>query len=274
LTGSLRDLGNTYIIYCILFILFSLIITLTPIQRMLSDGKLVDKKVLLKPVGLWLIVALAGGLLAVFSWVASKGIYWGAEKIFWVFSFLVDPIYNFLIKIKDMITSTDNLHKGAGNDLPKQDFGETQSLELSQGLSFSWVNEVLLGLLVISVIIYLVKKRKSSLELTDNAGNSPTMMTQKIITHVEDDETERISYSKARDEIRLSVEKLEEKAGRLPNENVQLWFERIGLSESEQFFSLYERVRYGQFVPSQEEVDYFTRQIECHIGELKDREGQ
>ena len=102
------------------------------------------------------------------------------------------------------------------------------------------------------------------------------MMTQKIITPVEDAEIERISYSKARDVIRLSMEKFEgeahkSEAGRHPNENVQLWFNRIGISESEQFFSLYERVRYGQFVPSEEEVDYFTRQIEVLMVELNDR---
>ena len=276
LTGSIRDMGNTYIIYGLLFILFSIIITFTPIQRMLSDVKNGHKKVLLKPMGLWFLVTLAGGLLAVFSSLASKVIYWGVEKIFWVFSFLVDPIYNLLLKINDLITNTNDPQKGAGNDVQKQDFDESQTYELSQGLSFSWVNEVLLGFLVILVIIYLVKKRKSSLQLTDDEGKSPNMMTQKIITPVEDAEIECISYSKARDVIRLSMEKFEveayrSEAGRHPNENVQLWFNRIGISESEQFFSLYERVRYGQFVPSEEEVDYFTRQIEVLMVELNDR---
>ena len=115
LTGSIRDMGNTYIIYGLLFILFSIIITFTPIQRMLSDVKNGHKKVLLKPMGLWFLVTLAGGLLAVFSSFASKGIYWGVEKIFWVFSFLVDPIYNLLLKINDIITNTNDPQKGAGN---------------------------------------------------------------------------------------------------------------------------------------------------------------
>jgi hypothetical protein len=279
LTGSMRNMGNTYIIYGLLFILFSIIITFTPIQRMLSDVKQVDKKVLLKPMGLWLLVTLAGGLLAIFSSLASKGIYWGAEKIFWVFSFLVDPIYDLLLKIKDLITSTNDPQKGAGNDVQKQDFDETKAYELSQGLSFSWVNVVLLGLLVIFVIIYLVKKRKSSIQMTEEEGNSPTMMTQKILIPEEDAEIERISYSKARDIIRLSMEEFEgvaynSEAGRHPNENVQLWFNRIGLSESEQFFSIYERVRYGQFVPSQEEVDYYTRQIEVYMAELQEGKDQ
>ncbi|KPL61320.1 hypothetical protein [Rossellomorea vietnamensis] len=277
LTGSIRDMGNTYIIYSLLFILFSIIITLTPIQRMLGDVRNGHKRVLLKPMGLWFLVTLAGGLIAVFSSLASKGIYWGAEKVFWVFSFLVDPIYHQLIKLRDMFLSTRDAQEGDGSEVQKQDFGEAQNFELSQGLSFSWVNEVLLGLLVIAVIIYLVKKRKSSFDMAREAENSPTMMTQKIVTPVEDDERDRISYSKARDVIRLSMEKLEGEAhiwgaGRQQNENVQLWFKRIGLSESERFFSLYERVRYGQSVPSQQEVDYFTNQIEHHIGELKERE--
>ncbi|UXH45620.1 hypothetical protein N5C46_06015 [Rossellomorea vietnamensis] len=279
LTGSIRDLGNTNIIYSLLFILLSIIITLTPIQRMLSDVKNDHKKVLLKPMGFWLLVTLAGGILAIFSSLASKGIYWGAEKVFWVFSFLVDPIYDQLIKLRDMFLSTRDAQEGEGSEVQKQDLGETPDYELTQGLSFSWVNEVLLGLLVIAVIIYLVKKRKSSLDMAREAENSPTMMTQKIVPHVEEDDRDRISYSKARDVIRLSMEKLEGEAhrwgaGRQQNENVQLWFNRIGLSESERFFSLYERIRYGQSVPSQQEVDYFTNQIEHHIGELKEREDQ
>lgn len=277
LTGSIRDLGNTYIIYSLLFILFSIIITLTPIQRMLGDVRNGQKRVLLKPMGLWFLVTLAGGLLAVFSSLASKGIYWGAEKVFWVFSFLVDPIYDQLIKLRDMFLSTRDAQEGEGSEVQKQDFGDQQNFELSQGLSFSWVNEVLLGLLVIAVIIYLVKKRKSSFDMAREAENSPTMMTQKIVPPVEEDDRDRISYSKARDVIRLSMEKLEGEAhiwgaGRQQNENVQLWFNRIGLSESDRFFSLYERIRYGQSVPSQQEVDYFTSQIDHHIGELKERE--
>ena len=279
LTGSIRDMGNTNLIYCLLFILFSIIIMLTPIQRMLSDVKNDHKKVLLKPMGFWFLVTLAGGLLAIFSSLASKGIYWGAEKLFWVFSFLVDPIYNLMIRIQNMISNSDDAEKGAGNDVQKQDFGERPDYELTQGLSFSWVNEVLLGLLVIAVIIYLVKKRKSSFDMAREAESSPTMMTQKYVPPVKEDDRDRISYSKARGVIRLSMEKLEGEAhicgaGRQQNENVQLWFNRIGLSESERFFSLYERIRYGQSVPSQQEVDYFTSQIEHHIDELKEREDQ
>ncbi|PFG06932.1 hypothetical protein [Bacillus sp. es.034] len=277
LTGSIRDLGNTNIIYSLLFIFLSIIITFTPIQRMLGDVKNGHKKVLLKPMGFWFLVTLAGGLLAVFSSLVSKGIYWVAEKGFWVFSFLVDPIYHQLIKLRDMFLSTRDAQEGEGSEVQKQDFGDAQNFELSQGISFSWVNEVLLGLLVIAVIIYLVKKRKSSFGMAREAENSPTMMTQKIVTPVEEDETERIKYSKARDVIRLSMEKFEGEAnrwreGRHLNENVQSWFNRIGHSESERFFSLYERVRYGQYVPSQQEVDYFTNQIEHHIDELKERE--
>ncbi|WGG47314.1 hypothetical protein [Rossellomorea sp. DA94] len=279
LTGSVRGLGNTYIIYSLLFILFSIIITLTPIQRMLGDVKTGHKKVLLKPMGFWFLVTLAGGLLAVFSSLVSKGIYWVAEKGFWVFSFLVDPIYQQLIILRDRFLSTRHAQEGEGSEVQKQDFLEAQNYELSQGLSFSWVNEVLLGLFVIAVIIYLVKKRKSSFDTSKEEENSPTMMTKKIVTLDEDPEIEQFSYSKARDDIRLSMEKLEGEAhiwgaGRQQNENVQLWFNRIGLSESERFFSLYERIRYGQSVPSQQEVDYFTRQIEHHIGELKQREDQ
>ncbi|MFI8686489.1 hypothetical protein [Rossellomorea sp. NPDC077527] len=278
LTGPMRDMDNTYIIYCLLFVLFSMIITLTPIQRMITDVKRGNEKVLLKPMGLWVLVAIAGGLLAFVSFLGSRVLYWGAEKGFWLVSFMVNPIFEQLIKLRDMIMNmfSDDAQKGTGSEVQKQAIDQSQALDPSQGLSFSWLNEVLLGLLVLFVIIYLVKKRKASLYLSDSEVHSTTMTTQKILTPVEEDEKAGISYSKARDVIRLSMEKLEEEslmseAGRYPNENVQLWFNRIGLSGTERFFSIYERVRYGQFIPAQDEVDYFTEKIKIYRDKLKER---
>lgn len=281
LTGSMRDLENTYIVYSLLLILFSIIITFTPIQRMLSGMKHGQGKMLFKPVVFWFLVLMAGAVLAMFSSVVSKGIYWGAEKVFWVISFLVNPIYDQLLKLRDLIMNmfSSDAEKGSGNELEKQNIDETQTYELSQGLSFSWVDEALLILLVIFVIIYLIKKRKESLHVSESERDSYSMTTQHIITPFEESSKEPIYYSKARDTIRLSMEKLEEEAlrsgaGRYPNENVQLWFDRIGLSGTDRFFTVYEQVRYGQFVPGQDEIDFFTSQIDEYIAHLNDKNYQ
>ncbi|MBN8191666.1 hypothetical protein JI667_05825 [Bacillus sp. NTK074B] len=281
LTGSMRDMGNAYIIYGLLFILFSIIITLTPIQRMLSDVKSGQGqgKMLFKPVGLWFLVIVAGAALAMFSSLASRGIYWGAEKVFLVFSLLVNPIYDQLLKLRDLIMNmfSSDAEKSTGNELEKQNIDETQTYELSQGISFSWLDEALLVLLVLFVVIYLIKKRKKSLHIPDGERNSYTMTTQNIITPLEESNKQPISYSKARDVIRLSMEKLEKEAlmngaGRHPNENVQSWFNRISLRGTEQFFTVYERVRYGQLAPDDDEVEKFTDLIDIYINELTDKE--
>ncbi|WP_044337590.1 hypothetical protein [Rossellomorea aquimaris] len=278
LTGSIRQLENTYLVYSLLFLLFAFIGTFTSFQRMLASENKGAKKSIYKPFALLLMVFVSGGILAAVSSVISRGIYWLLEKAFWLFSFFVDPIFNGLIKLRDLIMKffESNQEKGEGNKLAQQNHDESQLPAFGDGLSFSWVDEALLALLICFAIIYLFKKRKTSIELFTSEGTTPLMMTRgsgEIHVH---HKKEKVSYSKARDIIRKSMERLEEEAhkyeaGRLPNENVQAWFSRIELEGNDRFYFIYERVRYGRGVPEQDEVDFFTRQIQQHIQYLNTR---
>ncbi|RBP07032.1 hypothetical protein [Rossellomorea aquimaris] len=277
-SGSIRQLENTYLVYSLLFLLFAFIGTFTSFQRMLASDSTGVKKSIYKPFALLLIVFVSGGILAAASSVVSQGVYWLLEKVFWLFSFLVNPIFSILIELRDSIMKffESNPEKGDGNKIEQQTYDESQLGTLGDGLSFSWVDEALLALLVFFAIIYLFKKRKTTLHLSLNEGTTPVMMTRaggEADTH---NQKEQIEYSKARDAIRKSMEMLEKEAyknevGRLPNENVQAWFARIDLEENAQFFTIYERVRYGRGVPEQDEVDLFTKRIREHIESLNTR---
>lgn len=276
-SGSIRQLENTYLVYSLLFLLFAFIGTFTSIQRMLANENKGEKSIY-KPFALLLTALLSGGILAAFSSVVSQGVYWLLEKVFWLFSFLVNPIFSILIKLRDLIMKffESNPEKGGGNEFEQQVYNESQLPTLGDGLSFTWLNEALLALLVCFAIIYLVKKRKTSLHLSSSGGTKPVMTTRVAGAADTYNQKEQVEYSKARDAIRKSMEMLEEEAyknevGRLPNENVQAWFARIDLKESAQFFTIYERVRYGRGVPEQDEVDLFTKRIREHIESLNTR---
>jgi hypothetical protein len=274
-SGSLRQLENTYLVYSLLFLFFASVGTLTSIQRMLaSESKGVNKSIY-KPFALLITVFLIGGILAAFSSVVSQGVFWLLEKVFWLFSFLVNPIFSILIKLRDSIMKffENNPEKGDGNENEQQVYDESQLSTLGDGLSFSWLDEALLGLLVCFAIIYLIKKRKTSLHLSTSGGTTPVMTTRVAGAGDTPNQREQVEYSIARDAIRKSMKMLEEEAyknevGRLPNENVQAWFTRIELEESARFLTIYERVRYGRGVPEQDEVDFFTKRVREHIESL------
>lgn len=274
-SGSLRQLENTYLVYSLLFLFFAFVGTLTSIQRMLaSESKGVNKSIY-KPFALLITVFLIGVILAAFSSVVSQGVFWLLEKVFWLFSFLVNPIFSILTKLRDSIMKffENNPEKGDGNENEQQVYDESQLSSLGDGLSFSWLDEALLGLLVCFAIIYLVKKRKTSLHLSTSGGTTPVMTTRVAGAGDTPNQREQVEYSIARDAIRKSMKMLEEEAyknevGRLPNENVQAWFTRIELEESARFLTIYERVRYGRGVPEQDEVDFFTKRVREHIESL------
>ncbi|WP_341357832.1 hypothetical protein [Rossellomorea sp. y25] len=277
-SGSLRQLENTYLVYSLLFLLFTFVGTFTSIQRMLASESKGVKKSIYKPFVLLLMVFLSGGILAAFSSVVSRGFYWLLEKVFWLFSFLVNPIFSLLIKLRDLIMGFfgGDSEKGDGNEVVQQVYDESQLSTLGDGLSFSWLDEALLALLVCFAFIYLVKKRKTSIRFSSSGGTTAVMTTRVAGVDDTPNQREQVEYSKARDAIRKSMEMLEEEAyknkvGRFPNENVQAWFTRIELEENARFYFIYERVRYGRGVPEKDEVDFFTRRIQQHIEYLNAR---
>ncbi|WP_064092350.1 hypothetical protein [Rossellomorea aquimaris] len=279
LVGAIRDLGNVHIIYGLLFLLFTLIGTITPLQRMMSNENKGVKKNYFKPFAILTGIVSVGALLAAVSSMVAEGIYWVLSKIFWMFSFLVNPILNALIVLRDKLMSLiDNeSQSGMGVEMQKQNLEEFKQKAFYESFSFPWLNEIFIGIVIVLVIIYFVRKRKIDFALTSNEAIVPVIIPKSIHRPIKEGEGGNIPYSKAKNIVRKSMVSLEDCAadhqvGRRLNENVRPWFKRMNLIENEEFFSLYESVRYGRKVPTQEEVDFFIKRIQVHVASLKERD--
>ncbi|XXM73320.1 hypothetical protein ACQ0QQ_05355 [Lysinibacillus sphaericus] len=280
--GNTRDLGNGMLILVLILLLFSLVSTVTSFQRMLSgdtgEGS-GNKRNLMKPFAVLLIVLAAGGVLSVFSSYARSGFYWILNKVFWLFSFLVNPVFALLVKVRDWILSkiSKDTLSGFGLKLSEENIDETQQAAFYDGISYPWLNEILIGIFILAVIIYFVKKRKITYEIESDGQTAPLMTKVKKGKLQLKDHSGAIPYSEAGNAIRQAVKVLEKEAaaeqiGRKSNENIRSWFERIGIDEDERFFDLYENVRYGTKIPDEKEASFFAQCIKHHISILKERD--
>lgn len=277
--SSVNDLGNGPVIYSLLFIMLSFVATGTAIQRMMNQPPSQSKmhKQLFKPIAILLTVIIGGGLVAFFVPYLRTGFYWVVQKIFWALSFLVDPIFHLLLKIRDWLMSMIDRETMEGMGLELDTTVESaQQNAFYEGVSIPWLKGVLLGIFFLIIILYVLKKKRITLDENDVEVSESIMSTFKQERKKERKQTFTIAYTDAGNTIRKSMKTLEQEAesanmGRNANENVRSWFSRMGIREEESFFSLYEKVRYGMREPIKEEVDYFTRQIDAHVAELKGR---
>lgn len=280
--GNARGLENNFIVMSLILFLFSLVSTVTSVQRMLNtqdESENKNKKYLVKPFAILLLVIAAGGVLAFFSPYVRSGFYWILNKVFWLFSFLVNPIFSLLVKIKDWIMSkvSNDTLSGFGMKFNQETIDQSKQNAFYDGMTMSWLNELLIAIFILAVIIYFVKKRKVTYEVETNRGSSPIMTSIKKVTAQPEKNAERLLYSDAENAIRQAVKELEREAanqhkGREDNENIRDWFSKIGIIEEEAFFKLYESVRYGTKIPENQEVSYFTEGVKRHISYLNEKE--
>jgi hypothetical protein len=282
--GNLRDVENKFIVIALVLVLFSLVASVTSFQRMLIGERGFEtesKRFLLKPFFLLLIVIASGGGVAYFSSYVRSTLYWALEKIFWLFSFLVSPIFEFLVKIRDLIMSlvSKETLSGMGFKLNNQEIDETQQEAFYESLSLPWLNELLIGIFLFAAIIYLVKKRKATYGVDSNQVSSTLLTKLKNGKKTGKKDSDTILYSDAENAIRQEMKVFEHEAraldkGRGKNEHIRNWFSKLGVHEEERFFQLYESVRYGTKTPSKQEVTYFKKRIKMHISDLKEQENK
>jgi hypothetical protein len=282
--GNLRDVENKFIVIALVLVLFSLVASVTSFQRMLIGERGFEtesKRFLLKPFFLLLIVIASGGGVAYFSSYVRSTLYWALEKIFWLFSFLVSPIFEFLVKIRDLIMSlvSKETLSGMGFKLNNQEIDETQQEAFYESLSLPWLNELLIGIFLFAAIIYLVKKRKVTYGVDSNLVSSTLLTKLKNGKKTGKKDSDTILYSDAENAIRQEMKVFEHEAraldkGRGKNEHIRNWFSKLGVHEEERFFQLYESVRYGTKTPSKQEVTYFKKRIKMHISDLKEQENK
>jgi hypothetical protein len=282
--GNTRELENNFIVMSLILFLFSLVSTVTSIQRMLNaqdESENKNKRYLVKPFAILLLVITAGGVVAFFSPYVRSGFYWVLNKIFWLFSLLVNPIFAFLVKVRDWIMSkvSNDTLSGFGLKFNQEKIDQSKQNAFYEGVSMPWLNELLIAMFILAVIFYFVKKRKVTYEVENNRGSSPIMTSFKKGPAQPEKNSARLLYSDAENAIRQAMKELEEEAatqnmGRENNENIRVWFSKIGLNEEEAFFKLYESVRYGTKIPENQEVSYFTQRVKNHISLLKNQENK
>jgi hypothetical protein len=280
--GNARDIENKFLVIGLVVVLFSLVATVTSFQRMVKAERVRDtesKGYMMKPFFILLIVISFGGVLAYFSSYVRSILYWMLEKIFWLFSFLVNPIFGFLVKIRDWILSliSKETLAGMGLKLNNQEIDETQQKAFYDGLSLPWLNELLLGIFLLAVVVYLLRKRKVTYEVENDVVSSSLLTKfKKNGKKKEKNDSYTILYSDAENAIRQAMKELESEAaavqkGRGKNEKIRFWFLKLGIQEEEDFFQLYESVRYGKRTPSNQEVNFFRNQVNRHISHLKEQ---
>jgi hypothetical protein len=280
--GNARELENNFIIMSLILLLFSLVSTVTSVQRMLNpqdESENKNKRYLVKPFAILLLVIAAGGVLAFFSPYVRSGFYWMLNKIFWLFSLLVNPIFALLVKVRDWIMSkvSNDTLSGFGMKFNQEKIDESKQEAFYEGLSLPWLNELMIAIFILTVIIYFVKKRKVTYEVENNRVSSPIMTSFKKGTVQPEKNSARVLYSDAENAIRQAMKELEREAatqnmGRENNENIRVWFSKIGIKEEETFFKLYESVRYGTKIPKNQELSYFTQRVKRHISYLNEKE--
>ncbi|WP_042455947.1 hypothetical protein [Neobacillus dielmonensis] len=219
---------------------------------------------------LLLLITGVGFVVTFLYKVIQIGFFGTLQSMAWLFSSLVVPAYNLFHFILSLSKQDDYEFK------PKPAKFSGGAGEYTRH-SFSIPEEIIIIFLtlIIAVIVYFVIKRKfrkssisdhslSSLEIMQGI-NIDTKPTQK-----------RKNRKPPADHIRREIFELERftaklHLGRLPNETLGEWWERVGVTDSEKTKEIYEKVRYGEENASMEDQSIVRREMFNLKHRLKER---
>ncbi|WP_419887486.1 hypothetical protein ACN6MT_18760 [Neobacillus niacini] len=151
---------------------------------------------------------------------------------------------------------------------------DQSSVVSKMDIHFTYWYFAVLIILCILLFIYLYKKFQGTTEVLDTTEN-------QYYTISFDDGGKGTSSSKNKrsgeqpsHRVRKEMYRLEKMAeklqlGRSSSEAIGEWFTRVGVNEDEVIQSVYERVRYGNQMESDEEYKIFLQKIESKKSELK-----
>ncbi|MDN4607980.1 hypothetical protein [Sporosarcina highlanderae] len=143
-------------------------------------------------------------------------------------------------------------------DDPYKVFGKTSSI-------FEYTTLAVALVILIAVTIFIIIKKRNSRYLEKQEAYTFSFKGKK------GKETKQHSllydYSSARDEVRKSFEQFEKDAqvskfNRLHGETVKEWFTRMGWGQNDNILSVYNEVRYGSHVPTENEQNAFQQGLE------------
>ncbi|WP_409253511.1 hypothetical protein V1502_06265 [Bacillus sp. SCS-153A] len=193
------------------------------------------------------------------------------KGFFWSISFLIDPIWILINSLLGFLSP-----KGAEelesmkNSLKEMPYEVTQEqVEKGGELSFAWWDEALIGVLVITILLYIWKRYRDKgwTEPEDSSKYAGYSSFKEPEFSARENQAHHTGYSRANSEIRKSIfslEKLAEQKGmyRLNGETLQEWCSRLGFHEGKEFYSIYEEVRYGNKDVSADKVACFKQSVE------------
>jgi hypothetical protein len=193
-------------------------------------------------------------------------------------SFLMSPIFNWVENYE--LTGEVNPFAQIQNALSQGDSENTSLIhdQSSQApimdFNFTYLYVAVFIILCILLFIFLYKKFQGSTEVLDSTENgfysSSFDEVEKETRSSKNKRHGELPSYRVRKEI-YRLEKMAEKVqlGRYSSETIGEWFSRVGVKEDEFIQSVYERVRYGNQIESDEEYRLFLKRIDTKKAELK-----
>jgi hypothetical protein len=193
-------------------------------------------------------------------------------------SFLMSPIFNWVENYE--LTGEVNPFAQIQNSQSEVEVESTSLIHDQSALAskvdfnFTYLYIAVLMILCILVFIFLYKKFQGSTEVLDSSENGFYSSSFD-----EGDKDTRYSKNKRHGElpsyrVRKEIYRLEKMAeklqlGRYSSETIGEWFSRVGVKEDEFIQTVYERVRYGNQIESDEEYRLYLKRIDTKKAELK-----
>ncbi|WP_113928994.1 hypothetical protein [Bacillus sp. P14.5] len=199
------------------------------------------------------LLSILTAVLALVSDTVGSAIHYLMGGVFWVVSFLVDPLWQLINWFMGLLPKgmSEGLQSLRRPDMPYEVTPELLE-DNSSRLFLSWWNEVLIVVLVLVILIYIWRRYRNKGWVEEEGPKKYAGYSSRKESAIaeKDSQSTNTWYSTADSEIRkeiLSLEKLAEKNGmyRLNGETLQEWLKRLGLQSDKEFYRLYEEVRYG-----------------------------
>jgi hypothetical protein len=221
------------------------------------------------------ISLLLAALKDVFKWVVVSIL----KIAVFAASFFMSPLFNWAENYEltgELNPFSQNQNEQTPDNSENTGFIQDQStLAAKLDMDFTFLYIAGFMILCILLFIFLYKKFQGSTEVLNSTEHG------FYTTSSFDEEEKRTSSSKNKKigeqpsyRVRKEIYRLEKLAEKLQlrrnsSETIGEWFRRVGVNEDELIQSVYERVRYGNQIESDEEYKLFLKNIDKKKTELK-----
>ncbi|WP_223595150.1 hypothetical protein [Neobacillus bataviensis] len=224
---------------------------------------------------LYYIKILAGlslvGLIFTFLLKYIQKAYFGILQLFiFAFSKIAEPLLNMFQYLFSLYENNEYKPNSKGTKI-ELDSGKYQ--EQTFGMTENILYLILI-LALLGFIIYFIYKKKLKLQtFSGNPSNkvevSEGVFSGKLTSFLRKKEKPpEDSIRKEIFELEIFAQKLQ--LGRFPFENLQEWFNRVGIRELNETIEIYEKVRYGGLLSSMDDQNMIKKDIHLIKQKLKE----